>query len=88
MDGVACRQAGWVTASGVRGKLLVFTYQCYTLQLAYFIGAICCSLELEDGTPLTEHLLPAAAAHAAPAAVWIAFEVSLPCACLVSTSTT
>jgi len=67
-----------------RGKLLMFTNQCYTLQLAFFVGAICCSLELEDGTPLTERLLPAAAARAAPAAVWIAFEVSLPCACLVS----
>lgn len=82
MGSRAAKQGGSRLAG--RGKLLMFTNQCYTLQLAYFIGAICCSLELEDGTPLIERLLPAAAAHAAPAAVWIAFEVSLPCACLVS----
>ena len=69
----AAKQGGSRLAG--RGKLLMFTNQCYALQLAYFIGAICCSLELEDGTSLTERLLPAAAARAAPAAVWIAFEV-------------
>ena len=78
----AAKQGGSRLAG--RGKLMMFTNQCYTLQLAYFIGAICCSLDLQDDTPLIERLLPAAAARAAPAAVWIAFEVSLPCACLVS----
>ena len=78
----AAKQGGTQLAGAK--KLLMFTNQCYTLQCAYFIGAICCSIELEHGTLLIERLLPAAAAEHAPAAVWMAFEVSLPCACLVS----